>query len=207
MSTCLPAYSHAMMGLIQDAQRLTRSSSPQCACSAVGTFRHPRPPPGSPHSQQSLAFRALEPSIPVLCPPFPTFYALHTAASIRPQAFCASEPTAFPGLVAVSLRVDETAARRLTSPDISLSPSFIPCPLLKSPPVARDGLPPPKGGKKIALRGGGGDTEAHFPNPPPPSLAAVTGGGGSGRGRPTCRAGGGGGATQHLWLKMIPTSR
>ena len=32
--------------------------------------------------------------------------------------------------------------------------------------------------------------------------------GGSGRGCPTCRArGGGGGATQHLWLKMIPTSR
>ena len=63
------------------------------------------------------------------------------------------------------------------------------------------------GGKKIALRGGGeGDTEAHFPNPPPPSLAAVTGGGGSGRGCPTCAGGGGGGSTQHLWLKMIPTS-
>ena len=64
------------------------------------------------------------------------------------------------------------------------------------------------GGKKIALRGGGGDTEAHFPNPPP-SLTAMTGGGGSGRGRPTCRADGegGGGSTQHLWLKMIPTSR
>ena len=63
------------------------------------------------------------------------------------------------------------------------------------------------GGKKIALRGGGGGgTEAHFPNPPPPSLAAVTGGGGFRAGVPDlpCR---GGGSTQHLWLKMIPTSR
>ena len=55
--------------------------------------------------------------------------------------------------------------------------------------------------------GGGGDTEAHFPNPPPPLLGRRDGRGGSGWGCPTCRSGGGGGATQHLWLKMIPTSR
>ena len=64
-----------------------------------------------------------------------------------------------------------------------------------------------QGGKKIALRGGGGvDTEAHFPNPPP-SLAAVTGGGVQGGGARPAVPGGGGGSTQHLWLKMIPTSR
>ena len=67
--------------------------------------------------------------------------------------------------------------------------------------------PQPLGGKKIALRGGGGVTRKPIFPTPPPSLAAVTGGGSSGRGCPTCRAGGGGGATQHLWLKMIPTSR
>ena len=61
------------------------------------------------------------------------------------------------------------------------------------------------GGKKIALRGGGGDTEAHFPNPPP-SLAAVTGGGVQGGGARPAVPGGGGVSTQHLWLKMIPTS-
>ena len=61
----------------------------------------------------------------------------------------------------------------------------------------------------IALRGGGLTRKPIFPTPPPPSLAAVTGGGGSGRGRPTCRPAvpGGGGSAQHLWLKMIPTSR
>ena len=56
------------------------------------------------------------------------------------------------------------------------------------------------------LHWGGGDTEAHFPNPPPPSLAAMTGGGAQGGGAVLpCRWGGG--STQHLWLKMIPTSR
>ena len=55
--------------------------------------------------------------------------------------------------------------------------------------------------------GGGGDTEAHFPNPPPPLLGRRDGRGGSGRGCPTCRSGGGGESTQHLWLKMIPTTQ
>ena len=62
------------------------------------------------------------------------------------------------------------------------------------------------GGKKIALRGGGGDTEAHFSNPPPPSLATITEGGFK-AGAPDLPCRGGGGATQHLRLKMIPTSR
>ena len=63
-----------------------------------------------------------------------------------------------------------------------------------------------QGGKKIALWGGGVTRKPIFPTPPPPSLAAVTGGGVQGRGaRPAVP--GGGGSTQHLWLKMIPTSR
>ena len=61
------------------------------------------------------------------------------------------------------------------------------------------------GRKLLCGGGGGGDTEAHFPNPP--LLGRRDGKGGSGRGCPTCRARGGGGSTQHLWLKMIPTSR
>ena len=61
------------------------------------------------------------------------------------------------------------------------------------------------GGKNIALPGGG-DTEAHFPNPPPPLLGRRDGRGVQGGGaRPAVP--GGGGSTQHLWLKMIPTSR
>ena len=63
---------------------------------------------------------------------------------------------------------------------------------------------PKQGGKKIALRGGGGHGGPF--SQPPPSLAAMTGGGVQGGG---ARPAGpwGGGSTQHLWLKMIPTSR
>ena len=62
-----------------------------------------------------------------------------------------------------------------------------------------------QGGKKIVLQGG--VTRKPIPPPPPPSLAAVTGGGGFRGGAPDLPCRGGGGATQHLWLKMIPTSR
>ena len=55
--------------------------------------------------------------------------------------------------------------------------------------------------------GGGGTRKPIFPTPPPPSLAAVTGGGVQGGGARPAVPGGGGGSTQHLWLKMIPTSR
>ena len=60
---------------------------------------------------------------------------------------------------------------------------------------------------KIALGGGGVTRKPIFPTPRPPSLAAVTGGGVQGRGARPAVPGGGGGSTQHLWLKMIPTSR
>ena len=74
----------------------------------------------------------------------------------------------------------------------------------------------PFGGHSVAGReencsagGGGGDTEAHFPNPPPSLFGRRDGRGGFRAGVPDlpCRGGGGGGSTQHLWLKMIPTSR
>ena len=78
-------------------------------------------------------------------------------------------------------------------------------PVLSSVPVGQRH----QGGKKSALRGGGGVTRRPiFPTPCPPSLAAVTGEGGFRAGVPNLPVRGGGrGSTQHLWLKMIPTSR
>ena len=74
--------------------------------------------------------------------------------------------------------------------------------------VAGRSSPRPLGGKKIALRGEGGVTRKPiFPTPPPSLLGRCDGRGGFRAGAPDLPCRGGGGSTQHLWLKMIPTSR